>query len=239
MYFDENLSTTKIANIYGSSHNAVNLKLRRAGYILRGLSDSQLLNSLHITLTHELRERLDGLLLGDGCISLAPTKKSACYCHTDKHEEYILWLQNELLVLGFEGITIRKHSTQNCYSLRTRYYPELIDIRKRWYPNNKKQLPMDFKISPIALFDFYIGDGNYNKGKNNTKKGESVRIAMYFDSYGRLRLIDMLKKLGINATEQRKQIYIRADSRDKFFNYISIKKIPVSYQYKFPQGVII
>ncbi len=97
----------------------------------------------------------------------------------------------------------------------------------------------DIEMWLNAELAMYLGDGNYRKGINNTLKSEAVRLAMYFDGVGRKRLIDLLNEVGIYATEQGKQIYINANSRKLFFRYMNTNNIPLSYQYKFPQGVII
>ncbi len=111
-------------------------------------------------------------------------------------------------------------------------------MRNKWYPKGKKQTPRDIVLAPIVLLNWYIGDGSYRKGKNNTKSAERVIIAK-FDVEGKIILSAKLDELEIKNTITKEGIYICALNRNKFFRVlIETKSIPECYKYKFPQELI-
>ncbi len=191
----------------------------------------------HIVITEKLTLFLSGLLLGDGSLVEAPSKKSSRYSHSDKRKDYLLWLKNELFLLGIETISIKKDK-RGYFHLNTKSYREFQILREKWYPKGKKQTPKDIILTPIVLLNWYIGDGSYRKGKNNTKSAERVIIAK-LDIEGRIVLSSKLKKLGIKNTITKEGIYICALNRNKFFKIlIGVKDIPECYKYKFPQELL-
>jgi hypothetical protein len=36
-----------------------------------------------------------------------------------------------------------------------------LPYRQRWYPQGIKIIPKDFKITPLSLYHWYIGDGSF------------------------------------------------------------------------------
>jgi len=237
LYYEERFSTNKIASIYGSSCNAVLLKLKRSGNKPRTLSEGQEIVANHLEMTLALQSLFDGLLLGDGCM-FPHNGKSACYSHADKHREYIDWLRCELAQHGIE-CKLQEH--QGYTRLQSLCYRELFSVRKRWYPQGKREVPSDIKLLPSVLRNWYIGDGSFRKGKFNgvrhTKKSESLMICKSQDREGILLLSSKMKSLGIENTLVPEGIYIRANSRKQFFQYVLSDKpfIPSCYQYKFPE----
>jgi len=179
LYYDKKLSGTDIAKKYNVTPGAVFIKFRRYGIKRRSLSDAQALKANHIELSSGMIEFIDGLLLGDGCVS-CPTqsKKSACYSHTDKHVKYLTWLAMKLLKYNIITGTIAPHFN-NTFHLKTKFYREFLKIRIRWYPDGKKKVPLDIKITPIVLLNWYIGDGSFRSGKN-----ERVILCMMYDEKG-------------------------------------------------------
>ncbi|MCK9434376.1 MAG: hypothetical protein M0R32_06020 [Candidatus Cloacimonetes bacterium] len=247
LYFNEGLSSLKIAKKFGVTKAAVRLKMTRAGIKLRTKSDSQKLNSNFIKLNKRLVEFINGLLLGDGSLVMARHRKSARYLHSDKNKEYIYWLKKELEKFGLE-VKIRTEirdigkneikDLKRYYHLSTKSYRDFMSLRRRWYPNGKKKTP-DIKITPITLFNWYIGDGHYNPPfKEGKLRGEQVTIAMLYDYAGRTVLVEKLNKLGIYCTEHKTCIYVRSKSKQSFFDYIGQHKylVPECYKYKFPEG---
>lgn len=235
LYWDKKLSTSIIAEMFNVTKGAVRNKFHRYDVARRTLSDSQSLISNHINLSFFSMNFIDGLLLGDGSISLSLQGLSATYKHTDKNKEYILWLAEMFADMGIE--VIYKKDYAKISQLSTKYYRDFVAIRKRWYPTGIKQVPFDIQIKPITLLNWYIGDGNYHKGRNGTLKSESVTIAMQYDQKGKLSLCQELMCLGIENTPHEDRIYIKSNGRQQFFNYMMATQlqIPKCYQYKFPE----
>jgi len=233
LYFDEKLSTAQIARMYGSSKVAVRLKLKRNGYLLRSCSEGQDLVANHISLSSEAIEYLDGLLLGDGTITISSLGKSAAYRHTDKHKEYVRWLMKRLQRYGLEASTPICQRGETFFFC-TKWYRELVNIRYRWYPNGKKRVPKDLELTPIVLKNWYIGDGSYRPGKKGTLKGERVLIACI--KLDKNVLNKKLQEIGVKTSVYPYGFYIKSESRPRFFQYMlsDDPEIPPGYQYKFP-----
>lgn len=239
LYYADCLSAGQIAEQYGSSFNAVTLRLNRAGLPLRSLSEAQELVANHVELTTDLQSLFDGLLLGDGCIVPSNMNQpeyshSAWYSHADKHKEYIKWLASEL---AKHNISVRTTVRNGYPLLQSLCYRELFSLRQMWYPQGFKKVPLDLELTPSILRNWYIGDGNFRKGKNHTKKSERVMIAIFFDDRGKSLLSARLHELGISNTIIPEGIYIRAKTRRTFFQYILSDNpyIPSCYLYKFPE----
>ena len=238
LYFIDKQSCGEIAKRFGVTKAAVRLLLSRNGIKLRTKSDSQELNSNFITLDKKIKEFINGLLLGDGSLVMARHQKSARYSHSDKNKEYIHWLKKELENFGFKVETSTEiRGSRKYYHLNTKSYRDLIEVRRIWYPLGEKKTP-DIRISPIVLFNWYVGDGHYNPPfKIGGLSGEQITIAMLYDKIGRKNLVEKLNKLGICCTEHQTCIYIKAKSRKDFFRYIGRHRltVPVCYKYKFPE----
>lgn len=227
-YFNEKMSARDISKIYNVTVGAVLIKFRRYNIKRRTLSEAQKLISNYIDLTQEAIYFLNGLLLGDGCIAFTGRRKSCWYSHTDKNKEYLRWLIKHLKGFGIECSQIRKYN--NAWSVKTKSYRNFVEIRKLWYPKNKKKIPK-IELTPITLFNWYIGDGSYDK-KSKSKK---IVICSEFDSEGKIYMAQELEKVGINNSIYINAIYIKSKAKDRFFDYITKHKynIPESYKYKF------
>lgn len=236
IYFNQKMSFNKIARIYGVTTGAVKIKFNRYGIKPRSLSKAQELNAHHFEVTPEIIYFFDGLLLGDGCVCLhQKNKKSGVYGHTDKNYNFIVWLKEQLSRFNIHtGPTY--HAKNNTYHFNTRYYREFVEFRHRWYPNGKKVIPKDIILMPNTLKNWYLGDGSYKKGKNGTKGGEIVIICSEFDPPGKILMMEQLVILGINCSIYSHGIYIKAQSRLRFFKYMLLdnNEIPDCYLYKFP-----
>ncbi|KKL05191.1 hypothetical protein LCGC14_2608520 [marine sediment metagenome] len=232
LYFGDKMSAEEIARKYNVTKGAVFIKFRRYNIQRRSLEEAQSIKANYIKLTLPLIHFMDGLLLGDGSVTLAPRGKSATYSHTDKHKEYLRWLRDKFENYRIECANIRGH-TNDTYAIRTKHYRDFVYFRQRWYPNNKKKIPPTLELNPTVLFNWFIGDGSYIKGNK-------VFIATQFDVEGRTRIARNLEKIGIDNSIYNPGIYIKADSRTEFFRYIlsSGLEIPTSYQYKFPRDLI-
>lgn len=233
LYFNEKMSLKQIARKYKVTPGAVRIKLYRYGITLRTMSEGQALISNYVSITPELNDFINGLLLGDGSIILAGNKKSCWYGHSDKNKDYLKWLRKEFLLFGIECSDIKKH-TNNSWSIKTKSYRDFVEIRNIWYPEGRKKIP-SIQLTPITLFNWYIGDGSYDK----KSKGEKVVICSMFDPAGKIEMNEQLNSMGIETSIYPESIYIKKESRDAFFEYMLDHNydIPRCYKYKFSEEI--
>lgn len=226
-YFENLMSANDIAKKYNTTNGAVLNKLKRYNLQPRTLQESQSLKANYMTITKEFNLFINGLLLGDGTIVYTTNKKSCWYGHSDKNKEYLEWLKYNFESFGIKCSEIKPH-TNNTWSLKTKSYRNFTIIREKWYPDGKKKIPK-IDLSPVTLFNWYIGDGSYDK-KSKSKK---VVICSQFDENGKLLMSNKLKKIGITNSVYPNCIYIK--NKKLFFEYILNHNysIPESYKYKF------
>lgn len=96
----------------------------------------------------------------------------------------------------------------------------LFDLYTRWYPNNKKIIPPNLKITPNVLLHWYIGDGSL--GTNN--------FYLSTQSFTKLeveKLVELLKRdaniIGwVRETRDgfNLALSLKKDNVERFFNYL-------------------
>lgn len=227
-YLKEKLSTTEIGEICGCSSVTIWHWLQKHGTRIRDAVPQ----GNHVDFTPYGLYFLDGLMLGDGGINNNP--KSAQYYHGDTSQEYIEWLSLKLTKIGLEN-KIRPDG----HLIQTKSYRELKSQYNQWYPtgHRKIRIPNRVEITPITLFNWFIGDGTYRLRK---KRGQELFISSTGFEEGFSRIINQIKDLGITCTETQQRILILKESHEDFFDYIlsSEVKIPPGYKYKFPDNQV-
>jgi hypothetical protein len=126
-------------------------------------------------------------------------------------------------------------------------YRELKILRDKWYPNNKKIIPTNLKLTPIILRQWYIGDGSLARYNRSNKIIPQVRLFTYAYTNTEVDyLIKEFKKINIQANKLIAKpringgsgpfIYIKSKSVLRFFQYIKDcpKDIKEIYGYKWP-----
>ena len=228
------MSIIAIAKEFHVTKAAVRLKLKRHGINLRTMSEAQALVANYIELSESVLHFIDGLLLGDGCVFPNKHGLSAFYRHSDKNASYIKFLSQAFLTMGME---CRLYHRDKISQLCSKSYRNFMAIRNRWYPEGTKKVPTDIVLKPITLLNWYIGDGSFHEGKNGTLKSERITIAMLYDEQGKDLLRIKLQEIDIANTSHRGCIYIKANSKQRFFDYMSKAQIqiPQCYKYKFPR----
>ena len=103
---------------------------------------------------------------------------------------------------------------------KSKFYQELAEWRERFFPKRRKRVPVDVRLDPISLRQWYIGDGTLW-----TCKGTSSRIQLCTDSFPEedVRfLVAKLKELGFRASYygSRNRVIINSRSVKDFFDYI-------------------
>ena len=243
-YSKEELNATQISKRCGVDRKTIDKWLKRHNISTRSQSETvHLRRANHCNLSQKAIEFINGELLGDGCVTTTAKDKdiiliyySSIVRYGSKHLEYAQYISDTLKSFGInQAGRIIKHynKIQETYDYKynSRAYKELSFIYKQWYPDGKKIVPKDIKLTPLTIKQWYIGDGSliHQKGRNP----HIVLCTCGFNIPDVNWLIEKLIELGIKATRQisRNIIYISKDSTKKFLNYIG--KCPVScYQYK-------
>jgi len=124
------------------------------------------------TLQHEV---LIGGLLGDASLELSGRMRSPRLKieRSYKDIQYLQWQFSVFRNLCHSGLhTYKRYDKRydKVYKssyLRTRQLPELLSYYKKWYPNNKRDVPRDIKLTPLTLAVWVADDGCIIKEKNS------------------------------------------------------------------------
>ena len=190
-------------------------------------------------------EIISGSLLSDGCITKIPKCKNYYFIHGCKHVEYIEFLAEELsFITKVQPYKARVYHAKNKkgepYSgqgsagayLKSRVSEELTEMRKKWYPNGKKSVPLDLILTPTTVLHWYLGDGN-------NRPNEGVRLCTCgFISEDNQRLVNMLLDIVPECSlGDQNMIHIPQTSAFEFFQYI--KQPPLDcFAYKFETSAV-
>jgi len=229
-YWGNQLSYNQLAKLCNCSASGIQYQMEKLGIPRRKQRDA---NARHVSLTTELQELLDGLLLGDGNLS-SSRGISACFRLSDSSERYVSWIFRKLGRLGLEtNERVSFNESSGAFHCRTRCYRELQGLYEKWYPGGKKKIPEDLQLKPNTVKYWYIGDGTYSKNS------QVIRIAV-IDKLLREGLPFLRSQLlnnGIGCTIEKYGLYIRRRSHQTFFNFILREEpeIPPGYDYKFPE----
>jgi len=239
-YIAQKESAYAMAKEAGCADLAIYTWLRKYKIPIRSSSEGIFLATKNsVDITPDLLEFMEGEITGDGCVRM-PNNRSACYRHSSKYKEYIIWLSGCLNEWGIEQsgrITRYKDKKTGAigYHYESRYYPELVPIYKRWYSKRdgkmKKTVPEGFKLTSIRARQWYLGDGGFDSYK---RKHPGIKLATCdFDRQSVEYLIKELNGLGFKATYQPSENTIRIWVRSvpDFLSWIG--PCPVScYYYK-------
>ena len=257
MYLVDKLSTVQIAKLHNTGARLVARRIIKFNIPRRSGSESiSMARKRDFTSYNEFKfnknqkEIFEGLMLFDGSLSGAPKytniQYTSKYQQTCKYKEFLEHIQN-VLPLGYSN-NIRElyekggfgnDKKYRSFRLESKNSSTLLEQRTRWYPNGKKIVPKDFKLTPISLLYCFLGDGCYGEyGKYNRNLGFSTQS---FTKEDNEFLQKQLLKLGIKSTLTKRKvndnlyfhytIRIRNESISSFF--LLIGKSPVEcYKYK-------
>lgn len=223
-YWVEMLSMPQIAEICGVTRLTIRKWMKRLNIPCRSLGEANHLGrGNHCSLSEEAINFINGELLGDSFVG-SQSKYSAYFSYNLKHSEHIKYISKTLDYFGIKQAgKIYKQYCHNCYSYHyaSRSYVELLDLRKKWYPNGKKIVPPDLKLTSITCLQWYIGDGSLKKNKNIVlaTNGFTVSDVKF--------LVKKLNELNFKSSRQKCEntIYISPQSTKDFLDYIG--KCPV------------
>lgn len=131
-------------------------------------------------LTIKQKEILMGSLLGDGCLHKTyPTHPNSYFGKKQckKYKEYLDWHLDELSpfsnslqreyseeqLVAIKGGLIERHKVPKylaAYIFRTCSHPIFTEMRKEWYPQGKKIIPLNLKLTPLTIAVWFCDDGN-------------------------------------------------------------------------------
>jgi len=234
-YIKEELSSHQIAKLCGISGtiywlHKLNIPIRS------GSESTHLRRANHCNLSQEAIEWLNGELLGDGCL-LSQSIYSAEFKYGSKYLEYAQYVSDTLKFFGVkQSGKIRKCCNKKLgnysYHYQSCSYVELLSIRKKWYPEGKKIVPKDIKLTSLTCRQWVIGDGSLMKSKAGSPY---IKLATCGFIISDVKwLIKQLKNLNFKVTRwpSCNTISISIYSTKDFLDYIG--KSPVEcYSYKF------
>lgn len=156
---------------------------------------------------------IDGLLLSDACVKNPRTKSRwatrLTQTFSQRFEEWAKQIKNDLMGFGINSkltpysyIDKRTGKTYYGISLQTKMYPEFMVFYKRWYPDGKKEIPNDIRLTSSFLTNWFLGDGsrphgnlqlsteNFDEKSINFLRGKLETIGLFFHKTksGRLAL---------------------------------------------------
>ncbi len=234
LYWKEEMTIRDIAEMFGVCNSTILYQMVKNGVNRRNknvrINESS--NTNHLNLSDRKVEFIEGNLLGDGSI-FKHGNICARYAHSEKNKKFLEWLSRKLDNFGIEQVgSLRKNDSELVegvtYQYWSRSYVELTELRERWYSSGMKRIPPDLDITPIRLFNWYIGDDSLFP--NGSCKIASTRP----DS--ELKLIkNKLEDIGITCSVTSMGLYIWVESSTDFFEYIIRSNLyPPCYSYKFP-----
>lgn len=124
-----------------------------------------------VNLSDEFTEHLTGLLLGDGYFSNRNKSKHSCqFIVTNVNPSYIYETSKIFTNGGIEHTVKIKDKpggfkgSRISSSLYTKFYVTFAELENKWYETRSdgthfKIVPSDLKLTPISLYQWYIGDG--------------------------------------------------------------------------------
>jgi len=195
----------------------------------------------HFIWNDEMKQILDGELLGDGCLQRYKNRPLIDYyfvlgINSKEYCEYIV----KSFPMGLFNNRVYLSKNNKTYFIKSRSDPYLTEQHKRWYKNKKEIIPSDLKLTPKACFHWYICDGHLAKRENRNSY-----INLYTDRFDKKQiekiLIKQLIDIGFNAKifkhyrakndNRGFAIRISTDSTRSFLNFIG-KPIIKDYKYK-------
>ncbi|KKU94395.1 hypothetical protein A2576_00175 [Candidatus Amesbacteria bacterium RIFOXYD1_FULL_47_9] len=169
-----------------------------------------------------LDDLITGKLLGDGSLedrSLANSRLQIR--HSIKQKEYVDWCYMHLK----EFAVSKPKQNRFSYYFRSKSLPMFTKLRKIWYVNGKKILPLHIKFTPLVISIWYMDDGYYDRTR------DSVWLCTHnFDLLEIERLRVALASFDINSGKVRDRTHykIRISSKDtcKFIELVRPHILP-------------
>jgi hypothetical protein len=176
----------------------------------------------------QIPDWLTGEMLSDGHYN-----NCGVYSHTTKYEEYAKFLSKKFNDKNIKTSYFynsyfdkRTKKTYGRYLLKTRGV--FRKERKRWYPNGKKIVPRDIKMSREMFFHMVLGDGCINANCNSL-----VVATMGFDTSDIIFLSERCNDIGMlsHINKYNNLYFSKINSSRNPSDFLGID-FPECYKYK-------
>ena len=122
----------------------------------------------------------------------------------------------------------RTEKTYHSVFLKSRTCPIMTDFYKKWYPEGKKIVPKDLKLSPMILLTWFLDDGHLNI--TYSKYSASFQIDLYSCGFSKEEneflagLLSEYIKSEVKICINREKYYLRMNNKSarKFIEIIDI-----------------
>lgn len=152
-----------------------------------------------------------GCLIGDGSLDKSGKQYRLRIGHTVRHSDYVRWKYK--LLQRFCVTAPQYVPTTKSLRIGTVGHPELSKLRHQWYENGIKNIPIDFRLTPLMLAIWFMDDG--------CKQGNSVDFSVHCFSEKSIRILR--KSLAefdiattVNFDGKGYRIYVRRRGYDTF-----------------------
>lgn len=231
LYWNQMKSQNEIGRELGVKRQRIQKWMKKFGIPSRTISESHNRNKQQISITKEVEDYLDGLLLGDGALLRKPHLVTPLFQQSFANWamgwalEIESWFKN----LGIKCRVYPKKDT-NGITLTTECHPIFRYFSRRWYNQGKKAVPRDIDFSPTVLRNWYLGDGSLGRDTitlctHGFTKEEVEWLA---------RNVSSTLRIGALARRSGKYFMIQVRTADskKFLGYVG-HGYPSCFSYKF------
>jgi hypothetical protein len=174
-----------------------------------------------ISVSSNCLDIINGELLGDCSLSrLCNDKGNTCFSHSTSNIDYGKYLYNKLktndIPLLKEEFLPARNNGRPQFRTRTTTNKYWTELRRRWYPNGKKIVPIDLCLTKEVCLHWYLGDGYFEQG---TSKISTCGFSYEENKY----LSEMLTAMGFKATVNRRSggYYIIRFSKYSFQSFLN------------------
>jgi hypothetical protein len=164
---------------------------------------------------------LDGLLLGDA--SIPAGQNLLHFSQRSDRREYVERIAEQL---GVSRDRVRDRARQpdtrtgrvyRCSELRTLSDPVFGALRTRWYPDGRKVMPRDLRISPECVLNWFLCDGSCSP----TRGGAQLMLCTDAFSPADLEFVrGLLAGADIEVNICGRRLRVRQNSVARFYDYI-------------------
>lgn len=185
-YYENNLTQEEIAMKFKTTQGYVSEML--GNYGLRD-SEGSFLSYRSLNLNQELRNFIDGLLLGDGELDQQGKSTRLRIGQSQQHKSWLdeikEWLEEEGVQSKITKIDNSESSRQDSFLLQSLGYREFNSLFERWYYSNRKTItkqkiiPKDLNLTSQCLANWFMGDGSLS----SPTERNGWRIILYTDSF--------------------------------------------------------
>lgn len=189
--YNSGKSIYDLAKIYDCYFTSIYRLLIRENVSRRKQWDHKSLNIPQTPLSDEQKQIIEGCLLGDGSI-LSRCNINSYFTLDCIYEEFPNHLSR---VLPFERVRLttrkskkvifhgKKYNAKVAHRITTKYNKSLNEFRHVWYPDGKKIVPCNLKLTPTVIKYWFYGDGSTSYIKYKNIIDAYVRISLCTNSF--------------------------------------------------------